>query len=128
MSNEQILLYLGIIVLVLVVVVCIGYVIKISKKRKSDNQIADAIIFIRNLQMKSIVDSAIKKSGAMFDCIFDDFNRCYRYTLNEDSQLSFMQFNEYLKKELLYNKTHLYFYVDEVSLDHPVFVFYDMLD
>ena len=128
MSNERIILYVGIIILVLVVLGCMAYVVKISKEKKSSSQIADAVIFIRDLQMKDTVDSAIKKSGAMFDCIFDDFNRCYRYTLNEDSQLSFMQFNEYLKKELLYNKTHLYFYVDEVSLDHPVFVFYDMLD
>lgn len=128
MSNERIVLYVGIIILVLVVLGCMAYVIKISKEKKSSSQIADAVIFIRDLQMKDTVDSAIKKSGAMFDCIFDDFNRCYRYTLNEDSQLSFMQFNEYLKKELLYNKTHLYFYVDEVILDHPVFVFYDMLD
>lgn len=128
MGDEQILLYLGIIVLVLVVVVCIGYVIKISKKRKSDNQIADAIIFIRNLQMKSIVDSAIKASGAILDCTFDDFNRCYRYTLSQDSPLSFTQFNTFLQQELLRNHQHLYFYVDEVSSDHPIFVFYDELD
>lgn len=114
--------------MVLVVVVCIGYVIKISKKRKSDNQIADAIIFIRNLQMKSIVDSAIKASGAILDCTFDDFNRCYRYTLSQDSPLSFTQFNTFLQQELLRNHQHLYFYVDEVSSDHPIFVFYDELD
>lgn len=128
MSNERIVLYVGIIILVLVVLGCMAYVIKISKEKKSSSQIADAVIFIRDLQMKDTVDSAIKKSGAMFDCIFDDFNRCYRYTLNQDSSLSFTEFNAYLQQELLRNHQHLYFYVDEVSSDHPIFVFYDELD
>lgn len=128
MGDEQILLYLGIVILILIVLVCMSYVIKISKKKKTENQIADAIIFIRNLQMKTIVDSAIKASGAILDCTFDDFNRCYRYTLSQDSPLSFTQFNTFLQQELLRNHQHLYFYVDEVSSDYPIFVFYDELD